>query len=43
MNDTTWSLPPSVEVLTREAATVVAIDDAVGVKDWYNFEDKVVT
>ena len=35
-----WGLP-AVEIVTGQPATIIAVDDAVGVEHGHDFEDKV--
>ena len=38
-----WSLPAAVQVATCQAASVIAVNDAVGVEHWDNFEYEVLS
>ena len=38
-----WDFPASVKVLPSKRASVVAIDNAIRVEHWYNFEDEILS
>jgi|MDSY01.1.fsa_nt_gb hypothetical protein len=43
MDDTTWRFPPPVEILPRQGASVVSIDDTIRVKNGHYLKYKMVS
>ena len=43
MDDTTWRFPPPVEILPRQGASVVSIDDTIRVKNGHYLKYEVVS